>query len=259
MPLASLRRPRPDERDEVDDPPGWSADGLHAPQARRRPGPAARRPVLTAVGVLVVVACAALGAEVATRVDHRAGYLAVAAYVPQGSVIVSGDLAVVRMTSASGVAAIPSAEEATVLGSRASEPLEPGSLLVGDDLSGALPLPAADALVGASLASNQAPAGLAPGDSVIVVFSEPDSDASPAPTAGTTTSPAASSSTSTGQGGPAIGTVYAIAVPSAGDQGDASDDEIVTLEIPKSDAAEVTAASAAGDVSLAEVSSRPSS
>jgi hypothetical protein len=208
---------------------------------------------------LVVVACAALGAEVATRIDHRGDYLAVAAYVPQGAVIVSGDLAVVRVTSASGLATIPATEEAAVLGSRASEPLEPGSLLVGDDLSGAVPLPAADALVGASLASNQAPAGLAPGDSVIVVFSEPDSDTSPAPTAGTTPSPTGSTSTSTGQGGPAIGTVYAIAVPSASDQADASDDEIVTLEIPTSDAAEVTAASAAGDVSLAEVSSRPSS
>jgi Flp pilus assembly protein CpaB len=41
---------------------------------------------------------------------------------------------------------------------------------------------------------------------------------------------------------------------SADAQDASSDNEIVTLEVPKPDAAEVTAASAAGDVSLAEVS-----
>jgi Flp pilus assembly protein CpaB len=243
--------------------------------------------LLAVIGVLVVVACGALGAEVAARIDHRAGYLAVATYVPQGSVIVPSDLATVRMTSTAGVSAIPSAEKPSVVGLRASEPLEPGSLLVPDDLSGSLPLPVDDALVGASLSTDEAPDGLAPGDAVIVVLTDPGSDAvSPSSPAGGTasgTSPSSTSAGSTGAatsgadsgtgtgigpvstasagtssagGGVALGTVYAIVLPSASDQAGSSDNEIVTLEVPKSDAAAVTAASASGDVSLAEISTK---
>jgi hypothetical protein len=207
--------------------------------------------MLAAIGVLVVVGCAALGAEVATRVDHRAGYLAVATYVPQGSVVAPGDLTVVRIATASGLAVIPSSDKASVLGRRASEPLEPGSLLVPDDLSGTLPLPDGDALVGTSLSTNQAPTGLTPGISVIVVLSGPNSEVSIG---------SSNPSGAAGAGAPgseeelAIGTVYAVILPSASDQAASSDNEIVTLEVPKSAASAVTAASAAGDVSLAEIS-----
>jgi hypothetical protein len=158
---------------------------------------------------------------------------------------------------------------------RASEPLEPASLLVPGDLSGGLPLPADDALVSTSLSTNQAPDGLAPGDTVIVVLTNPNADSvsssSPAGvsgsgssvtgssvrgTAGTGATSTAGSGTSTAVGGGAIGTVYAIVLPSASNQAGSSGNEIVTLEVPKSDAAAVTTASAAGDVSLAEISTK---
>jgi hypothetical protein len=247
MPLASLRKSHPEAEFEDDDRPPWGTEGRRSRSARTRAGSAGRRPVLAAFGVLVVVGCAALGADVATRVDHRAAYLAVATYVPEGSAIAPGDLALVRMTPASGLAAIPSADSASVLGRRASEPLEPGSLLVPDDLTDALPLPAGDALVGTSLSTDQAPAGLTPGASVIVVLSAPSS-------AGSTASVGESGAASTSDGAIAVGTVYAVVLPSTSDQAAASDDEIVTLEVPKPAAAEVTAASAAGSVSLAEIS-----
>jgi hypothetical protein len=271
MPIASLRRPHPDEGFDDGERPPWASSDRRHRAGRKRPSPEARRPVLAAVGVLVVVGCAALGAEVATRVDHRSAYLAVATYVPQGAVIVPRDLATVRTTLATGVAAIPAAEESSAVGRRASEPLEPGGLLVPDDLSDTVPLPQADALVGATLGSNQAPTGLTPGDWVIVVLSGPD--AAPATGAtdssGSTSGPGNSATTGSssppggtssvvGQGELAIGTVYAIAPPSASDQADSPDTEIVTLEIPQSAAAEVTAASAAGDISLAQIA-RPAS
>jgi len=207
--------------------------------------------MLAAIGVLVVVGCAALGADVAARVDHRAGYLSVATYVPQGSVIVPGDLAVVSMTSASGVNVIPAADTPSVLGKRASEPLEPGSILVPSELSGTLPLPDGDALVGTSLSTDQVPAGLTPGASVLVVPSGPNSSVSIGSSSPSGTPGVGSSAT---DGPLTVGTVYAIVLPPAGDQTASSGGEIVTLEVPKSAAAEVTAASAAGDVSLAELS-----
>lgn len=254
MPLASLRnRPSRDELGGGD--LSWADDDRTRRRRPRSADPDARRPLLAALGLFVVLGCGALGAEVASRVDHRAAYLAVASYVPQGAVIVSSDLAVVALTSAPGVTAIPSADTASVLGRRSSEPLEPGSLLVPDDLTGTLPLPAADALVGTSLGTNEAPAGLTPGDSVIVVLSGTFSGSpTTTPSSAIVTTPTgASSSTPSAVGGATVGEVYAIELPSASDEAVSSDDELVTLEIPKSVAAKVTAASAAGDVSLAEI------
>jgi hypothetical protein len=252
VPLASLRRSH-SEAFEDDDHPVWGTEDRRLRPSRRPPNPEGRRPVLAAIGVLVVVGCTALGAEVAARIDHRAGYLAVATYVPQGSVITSGDLSVVSMTSPSGVALIPSADAPSVLGRRASELLEPGSLLVPGDLSDTLPLPDGDALVGTSLGTDQAPAGLTPGASVLVVLSgasSAESIGSPNP------SGAPGSGASGAEGQLAVGTVYAVVLPSVSDEAASSEDELVTLEVPESAAAVVTAASAAGDVSLAEVSDK---
>jgi len=231
--------------------------------------------MLAALGVLVVVACAALGAEVAAQVDHRQGYLAVATYVPQGSVITTGDLAVVSAGLSEGVQAIPQADLRTVLGRRASEPLEPGSLLVADDLTTDVPLPVSDALVGTSLSTDQAPSGLDPGDVVIVVLSGTGSPVGTGDTSGSASSATSSSTgasasvSSSGRGATAgsaastgvlaVGTVYALALPSANDPAGTSSDETVTLEVPRTDAEAVAAASAAGDVSLAEVSAKAGS
>ncbi len=197
--------------------------------------------MLAALGVLVVVSCAAVGAKIAGSVDHRAGYLAVATYLPQGSVIAASDLSVVDAGLSGGVQAIPQDDERLVVGQRASEPLEPGSLLVPRELTASVPLPTSEALVGASLASDQAPTGLDPGDVVLVVLSGSGADVP---------SGAAASRVL------ALGNVYAIALPSASSPAGSSDDETVTLEVPATDAAAVTAASAAGDVSLAEVSAK---
>jgi len=221
--------------------------------------------MLAALGVLLVVGCAAVGAEVATRVDHRLGYLAVAAYVPQGSLISPSNVAVVDVGLSDGVQAIPQGDLPTVLGRRASEALDPGSLLVPADLTTVVPLPASAALVGASLSSDQAPTGLGPGDVVIVVLSGSGTNL---PTgAGGATAPASASGSGSGSAGGgdtgatpagvlAVGTVYAVALPSASDSAASASDETLTLEVPKADAAAVTAASAAGDVSLAEISTR---
>jgi hypothetical protein len=246
MPLASLRRTHPDDASGDRDLTGWNTEDRRSLPRRTTPGTQGRRPALAAVGVLIVVGCAALGATLGTRLDRRGAYIVIAAYVPQGAAIVAGDLGVVRLTSTTGLTAIPSVDEASVLRRRASEPLEPGSLLVPGDLGAGVRWPAGDALVGTSLASDQAPGGLAPGASVIVVMSGPSgSSATPVNGSG----PGATNGSEL-----AMGTVVAITAPSANNGADSSDGEIVTLEVPKSTAAEVTAASAAGDVSLAEIS-----
>jgi hypothetical protein len=50
--------------------------------------------------------------------------------------------------------------------------------------------------------------------------------------------------------------VYAVALPSAADAASSTGTEAVTLEVPAAAAAQVTAASAASEVSLAEISTK---
>jgi hypothetical protein len=257
MRLATFRTSR--REDDYEDEAGGDLRRRSAPHLH--PTPEARRPMLAVAGVLVVVVCAAAGADVAIHVDRRQHYLAAAQYVAQGSLLVPNDLVVVSLAASSGIATIPASDSTSVLGRRASEPLAPGSLLSPSDLTAAVPLPKADALVGTSLGTNQAPAGLGTGDSVIVVLSGDNtgleaagsgSSSPSSPAAGSAGTAAAPSATAAGTE-LAVGTVYALeaAVNNASSGSTAS--ELVTLEVPRSAAAIITAASAAGDVSLAEV------
>lgn len=215
--------------------------------------------MLVALGAFVVIACALAGAEVAGRVDHRSGFLAVDVYVPQGGTLTSADLTVVNLSASGGLAAVPEGDAGTVVGRRASEPLQPGSLLTPADITVAAPLPAGEALVGSSLSTAQAPGGLAAGTPVIVVLGGQGAALSAGAGIGTATAPTGTTARSGPSPAPgsfgsnvlAIGTVYAVTAPPDGDG--SSGDEIVTLEVPKSEAAAVTAASAVGDVSLAEI------
>jgi hypothetical protein len=264
MPIAPVRGPRFGDRSE-DAPQVSRTAGRRRRGHRRGVSPEERRPMLTALGVLVVVGCALAGAQLAAHVNDRSSYVAVARLVSQGSVITSGDLTTVSLTAGSGLAAVPSTETSSVVGQRASEPLQPGSLLVPSDLTSAVPLPAADALVGTSLAVDQAPAGLVAGDSVIVVLG---GDAAGLPTGSPTTlspdaqpssgpsSRPATSTASLGSGVVAVATIYAVSISSAADPDAGSGDEIVTLEVPAAAAVQVTAASADSDISLAEISAK---
>ncbi|MGD0594209.1 MAG: hypothetical protein ABSB54_11100 [Acidimicrobiales bacterium] len=251
MPIATPDRPRFEERIHDDLRLGDSADQPAQP-GWRAPSPEARRPILSALGVLIVLGCALSGAEVAAHFNHRSSYLAVATFVPQGSVITSSDLTGVSLAAGSGLAAVPIAESPTVVGRRASEPLEPGSLLVPADLTSEMPIASSEALVGTSLQTDQAPAGLVAGDSVLVVLGG-QSSSLPTSTESSGTAPSSSPSEADIV---AVGTVYAVALPSAADAASSTGTEAVTLEVPAAAAAQVTAASAASEVSLAEISTK---
>ncbi len=253
--------------------PSFQHDRRRRAIAPMRTTPESRRPMLAAAGVLVVLACAAAGADVALHVDHRGQYLAVAAVIPQGAVLVPADLSIVSLDTARGLAAIPAAQSGLVLGRRATEPLAPGNLLTPSDVTGSVPLPDTESLVGASLSADQAPQGLEVGDSVLVVLSGSASltsgiassssglsgtESPTSPTSPTSPASPAQSSSSPGQAQSlvlATGTVYALWSAATSSQAGSSNQELVTLEVPKSAAPAVTAASAAGDVSLAQIAS----
>jgi len=269
MPLALARR-RPTSM--IDESPGDPVTA--APAGRRTPRPWTEqesdrhRGVLAAAGALTVLLCTALGAAVATRTNDRHAYLAVARLVPEGDLLVGTDLRSVSVTPAPGLSALPVVDAGAVLGRRASTTLEPGTLLVASDLGGAAPLAAGAALVGTSLSPNQLPLGLQPGDEVLVLLGGPSVATEAAASAADTG--AAGSTADTGAGGSTAGTpgslggasgvlargvVTSIGAPGPGASG-AGGGEDVTIDVPEGSAASVAAASAAGDVSLAEVGAR---
>ncbi len=228
--------------------------------------------MLTAAGVLLILTCAVLGSALAARADHKQAYLAAARYVPEGAAVTPSDLETVDISAAPNMVDVPASESAAVVGQRASQPLDAGSLLLPADLTRASPIPADEALVGASLATNQLPAGLVAGDSVIVVLSSssgipstPASDTSPAAGNASPASTVSGKGEGTSgitaglahQGALAEATVYSLAVSSADESTGASSSILVTLEVPLAESAEITAASAAGEVSLAEVAPAP--
>jgi hypothetical protein len=214
--------------------------------------PRRTRPALAAGGVLIVIVCAALGASVAGRSTGGVPYLEVTHAVPAGAPLEPADLGQVDLDPSSGLVGVPAEEETTVVGSRATAPLAPGTLLVTADVSAAPPVPRGDAVVGASLAPDQLPTEVQPGDSVLVVLTGPSG-----PTGGGGgQSPASGGRSVAGAVGPgqvlATGVVVDIAPPgSAAVSGSSSDATIVSLAVPGPVAPQVTAASAADQLSLA--------
>lgn len=190
-----------------------------------------------------MLVCAALGAVVANRAPRPVAFLAVAHLVPVGMVVTASDLEAVSIAPVAGLDAIPLRDAGQVVGHRATEPLEPGSMLVPGDLTSAWGLPAGTALVGASLAVNQMPTELAPGQRVLVVLS------------GTAGASGGSVPSPTGPPGSVLtqATVTSVSAPGgvSGMAGAESAAFVATLEVPEAAAAAVAAASAAGDISLA--------
>ncbi len=245
-----------------------ATEGALPPTDRRReswmPTSARRgRPLLAAAGVLIVLVCAAAGASLAGRQNRTVAYLALQQAVPAGMPVTAADLGTVDLDPVAGLAALPASEEASVVGQRATTSLAVGTLLAPGDLSSAAPVPSGDAIVGASLSAQQLPAELEPGDAVMLILTS-----SAGPASGTD-APGGQASTGghvADQPGQLLanGTVVDLVEPASGSAAAgglsaaaASDSTVVSLAVPVSSAGEVTAASAAGDLSLALVPTTP--
>src|SRR3954454_7210141 len=160
--------------------------------------------------------------------DQRA-VLVIGEPVPAGSVITTKDL---KITEVSGVkGAIPSDDSDTVIGSTATVGLVDGQILTRDMVT-ADPLPGrGERVVGLQLDATRAPAGLAPGNVVVVIAVPPDGDPS---TPGDLDDPTVLA--------PSATVASAAAIEGAGIR--------LTLVVPEPVAERVTAYVAAGRVAL---------
>ncbi|MHB1986935.1 MAG: hypothetical protein ACYCSF_02960 [Acidimicrobiales bacterium] len=225
----------------------------------KRPDPRGRRqPRFVALGLTLVVTCAALGAEMARRTDQLSSYLALTQPVAAGELLHRSDLISLPLHVPPDLGVIPASDARGIVGRRVSETLVAGSVLVAADLlAGTAPLPGT-ALVGTSLQPDQVPSNLQLGDSVLVVLAGAAGAVLPAsaPPGAPVTSTGPSSN---GSGpGPTVlgqGTVFAVGGGSQGGApaGGGTSATDLTISVMARDASVIAAASAAGEVSLVEI------
>jgi hypothetical protein len=202
--------------------------------AVERPASGRRRQLsLVVVGVLLVVGCALVFAEVSLRTGHGQEVLVVAEPVAAGQVVTASDLRAVRLSAGAGVASVPAGDEQTVLGQPAAVALPAGSVLTRADLGAGTGVGAGFDVVAVALKPGAYPPGLAAGARVQVV--PVSSSSGPGSTATTASSPLGA-------------TVLSVEAPSATSGSPA----VVSLEVARSDADEVASLAAGGEVALVE-------
>jgi hypothetical protein len=136
-----------------------------------------RRPALAIGSLALVIACVAIFVSVYLSAGRQVAVLAMAKAVPQGQVVQISDLTTVRLSAGPGIDSMPASRATDVIGRRAAQILEPGTLLTENDLVTRYAPPAGESIVGVSLKEGQLPAsGVAPGETVDVVLTEPQGE-----------------------------------------------------------------------------------
>ena len=224
--------------------------GRHAPPA---PAHGAAKPPTSLVAarrsaplVVAGMTCMLLGGLAAAalylRIDNSRSVLVLARPVAAGQLFTDRDLTQTSL-AATGIASVPAARRAQVIGRPAAVDLPAGSLLTPVAVGEPAGLQRGEAVVGLALKGNQAPSQLRAGDRVAIIDVEPTSAGSPAAaTAATGRQPATLTDAAT--------------VVSAG-QRDASSTTTLSVRIPRSAAEQIAAAAASGRATVVLLPSEP--
>jgi hypothetical protein len=140
---------------------------VRAPSAPRD-----RKPALAALGLLLVLVGALASVYLQQRAGDRVGVVQIVKKVPQGQAITSNEISEVMVAVDSNISYVTWAQaQSGVLGKyTAATDLVPGTLLVGQMLTTALPLPQGQEVVGLALKDGEYPLGIQVGDTVSVYY-----------------------------------------------------------------------------------------
>ena len=134
------------------------------------PGTGRRRSLPRMIfGALAAVLGAVVFGVVGLRADPGVDVLAVARPVTAGARIVEVDLRVVHIVADPALRVFPASQRAAVVGRVAAVPLTPGALLTGGQLGAVTDPPPGQSVIAVGVKTGRAPAGLAPGGSVLVL------------------------------------------------------------------------------------------
>ncbi len=149
--------------------------GLAAPppsNVRPPSAPRDRKPALAALGLLLVLVGALASVYLQQRAGNRVGVVEIVKRVPQGQAITSDSIGEVMVAVDSNISYVTwaQARAGALHGYTARTDLLPGTLLVGQMLTTALPLPQGQEVVGLSLKDGQYPIGIQVGDTVSAYY-----------------------------------------------------------------------------------------
>lgn len=198
-----------------------------------------RRPWQIGLGVALVLVCAAVAGAAFQSSAKRVSVVVAARNLPAGTVLTEGDLGTAAIPASGNITAMAAAGSSALVGQQLDTPVYAGQVMVRQMISTAPQLAAGEQVVGLLATGAQMPSvPLVAGDTVQVV-------AVPQPGQGSTVGGAIGSTLV------ASATVFAVGpAPANQTQYLAS----VSLEVPSTDAATVTAYAAADQVGLSLVS-----
>jgi hypothetical protein len=144
------------------------------PPSNVRPpsAPRDRKPALAALGLLLVLLGALASVYLQQRAGNRVAVVEITKRVPQGQAIGADAISEVMVAVDSSISYVTwgQAQSGALHGYTARTDLLPGTLLVGQMLTAALPLPAGQEVVGLSLKDGQYPLGIQVGDTVSAYY-----------------------------------------------------------------------------------------
>lgn len=213
--------------------PGQVADG-----ARLKPVSRKRSMPVIAIGVLCCFAGALAFGVLYLGNNNLEEVLTLRKSVAAGVIIEDSDLQVARISTDEAIHPIDSSERSSVVGKRATVALVPGSLLTRAQFGTGLQIPTGQAVIGLALKAGQLPANLIVGDPVMLVSAPLPGGAGAISEQGALTIPSAS----------------VFEVSSALDPAGAT---LISVLVPMTEAAEASAAAAAGRMSIVLVGSQP--
>ena len=202
-----------------------------------------RRPWQIGLGVALVLVCAAVAGAVFQSSAKKVSILVAAKSLPAGTVLTASDLATASIPASGNITAMAATGSSVVVGQQLDTPVYPGQVLVRQMLAATPQLASGEQVVGVLLKGDQMPSvALVAGDVVHVVA---------VPQAGQGSTIGGSTGATIGSTLVPSATVFAVGpAPANQTQYVAS----VSLEIPGSEAAQVTSYAAADQIGLSLVS-----
>jgi hypothetical protein len=142
-----------------------------APAVVRPPSaPRERRPLLVALGLLLVLVGVLASVYLQQRAGDRVGVVEISKRVPQGEPITASDITEVMVAVDPNISYVTWTQRSLLTRYTAETDLVPGTILVGQMLTTAVPLPQGSEVVGFSLKDGQYPLGIQSGDTVSAYF-----------------------------------------------------------------------------------------
>jgi hypothetical protein len=211
--------------------------------------PRERKPALAALAVLLILVGALGATMLVLRAGDRIEVVKVTKDIQAGESVTGSNVTSVMVSADSGVDYVKWSQLGDLKKLKAKSTIFAGSVAVGQMFGAKSTLPAGKAVVGLSLKEGQYPVGIKAGD-VVAAYAVGDSAATPSDDA----TGSSDTSTDTGSDTPIVTDARVTSVPDAG--GDAtisSTNKQITVTVDEGDAAALTRAAAANQVSLVKV------